>query len=74
VYDVDGDGVVGPEDLEIVLRQLGGSSLSDPQIRDMVQRVMREAGASPEGITRGEFEAALGGLPLQMSVAFPTPT
>lgn len=28
VYDVDGDGLVGREDMEIILRQLGGSSLT----------------------------------------------
>ena len=28
VFDVDSDGVVSPEDLELMVRQLAGSSLS----------------------------------------------
>ena len=42
VYDVDADGIVSSNDLEIILRQLVGSTLSEEKIDALVQKAMNE--------------------------------
>jgi len=42
VYDVDADGIVSRNDLEIILRQLVGSTLSEDKIDGLVQKAMNE--------------------------------
>lgn len=42
VYDVDADGIVSRNDLEIILRQLVGSTLSEEKIDALVQKAMNE--------------------------------
>ncbi len=49
VWDVDGDGRISQEDLEHVLRQRAGSSLSEGELRAVAQRVLREAGVEAGG-------------------------
>ena len=49
VWDVDGDGRISLEDLEHVLRQRAGSSLSEIDLRAVAQRVLREAGVEAGG-------------------------
>jgi hypothetical protein len=42
VYDVDADGIVSRNDLEIILRQLVGSTLNEEKIDALVQKAMNE--------------------------------
>ena len=42
VYDVDADGIVSRNDLEIILRQLVGSTLSEEKIDALVHKAMNE--------------------------------
>lgn len=67
---MDGDGTVSPEDIEMIVRQLGGSSLSDADIKDVVARVLAEAGAPEGGLSRAHFAAVLEGCSLSMEIGF----
>jgi len=58
VYDSDGDGLVSADDLELMLRQLAGSSLSDGDIKALVSRAMQQAGVE-QGLTREHFGDSL---------------
>jgi Ca2+-binding EF-hand superfamily protein len=62
VYDVDGDGLVSREDLQIMLRQLGGSTLSDDDVDALIAKAFAEAGvaASRPGLDEAAFRAAMG--------------
>ncbi len=51
-------GVVTYDDMQIMLRQLAGSSLSDEDINALVKRALSEAGA-PHGLTLQQFQATL---------------
>ncbi|KAF8055750.1 CNB1 [Scenedesmus sp. PABB004] len=71
-YDVDGDGLVTRDDLQIMLRQLAGSSLSDDDIGGLVSRALAEAG-SPGGLTLQAFRDTLAPADLGgMVVSVPT--
>jgi serine/threonine-protein phosphatase 2B regulatory subunit len=59
VYDVDGDGLICPEDLELVLRQLGGSALSEAELQQVVSQVFEEVGAPASGMDVEHFSKAL---------------
>mmetsp|Transcript_14457 Transcript_14457/g.43727 ORF Transcript_14457/g.43727 Transcript_14457/m.43727 type:complete len:178 (-) Transcript_14457:4154-4687(-) len=60
VYDMDGDGAVSREDLELILRQLAGTSFSDEQVKEAVQQALQEAGRADAGeLTLPDFEKAL---------------
>jgi len=67
VYDVDGDGVVSREDMSAVLRQLGGASLSESAVQQLIDRAFAEAakagagsgGGNGEGLRPADFAAAL---------------
>ncbi|KAL4424997.1 hypothetical protein ABPG77_002882 [Micractinium sp. CCAP 211/92] len=71
VYDVDGDGAISEEDMEIVLRQLAGSSLSDDELKSIIAKVMRSAGVGERGLTFPEYKAALEGLEVDLHVEVP---
>lgn len=71
VYDVDGDGAISEEDMEIVLRQLAGSSLSDAELKSIIAKVMRSGAASERGLTFPEYRAALEGLEVDLHVDTP---
>lgn len=58
MYDSDGDGVVSADDMELMLRQLAGSTLSDGEVRILVSMALKQAGAE-KGLTREQFSAAL---------------
>lgn len=58
VYDVDGDGLVTRDDMQIMLRQLAGSSLNDDDINCLVSRALQEAD-SPQGLTLQAFRNTL---------------
>uniref|UniRef100_A0A7S3QKT9 EF-hand domain-containing protein n=1 Tax=Dunaliella tertiolecta TaxID=3047 RepID=A0A7S3QKT9_DUNTE len=75
VYDVDGDGLIGREDMALMLRQLAGSSLSEEDLGDIVTKAFQEAG--PAALARGgldfeDFQAALADVDLDpMAVEMP---
>ncbi|WIA16114.1 hypothetical protein OEZ86_007621 [Tetradesmus obliquus] len=72
VYDVDGDGLVTHDDMQIMLRQLAGSSLSDDDIAWVVRKALQEAG-SPQGLSLEAFKATLHAEDLAgMTVTVPT--
>lgn len=71
VYDVDGDGAISEEDMEIVLRQLAGSSLSDEELKSIIRKVMKNAAASDRGLTFAEYRAALEGQEISLHVEVP---
>lgn len=74
VWDADGDGALSAEDVELTLRQLGGSALGDGEVRALVARVFEAAGAAGKmdvGLTFKQFERALEGAPVKLSVDVP---
>lgn len=65
-------GVVTFDDMQIMLRQLAGSSLSDEDINSLVKRALAEAGA-PHGLTLQKFKETLSAQELAgMVVEVPT--
>lgn len=66
-----GDGAISEEDLEIVLRQLAGSSLAAGELRSIIAKVLRGAAASERGLTFPEYKAALEGVELDLHVEVP---
>ncbi|GBF88100.1 calcineurin subunit B [Raphidocelis subcapitata] len=72
VFDVDGDGLVSPDDMHVMLRQLAGSTLTDDDIGALIARGLDGAG-SPRGLTLQGFKAALAGRDLgAMEVVVPS--
>lgn len=51
-------GLVSYDDMQIMLRQLAGSSLTDDDIAALVRRALAEAG-SPSGLSLQAFKDAL---------------
>lgn len=66
-----GDGVVTEEDMELIMRQAGGASLGDAEVRTLIERVMASAGARENGMTFPVFAAALQGAAIDLSVDVP---
>ena len=70
--DVDGDGVVGRDDLLHVLRQMAGTHLDDRELERVASAILAEAaagGASPRGVTPD----VLGGAGSADALAFAIP-
>lgn len=57
--------------MEIVLRQLAGSSLSDDELHSIVARVLRAAADPQRGLTFAEYRAALEGVGAELHVDVP---
>lgn len=65
-------GVVTFDDMQIMLRQLAGSTLSDDEINTLVRRALAEAKA-PQGLTLEAFKSTLSAQELSgMVVEVPT--
>lgn len=71
IWDVDGDGIVSKEDMELIVRQAGGSSLTDSEVTAIVARVFEKAGAGERGLDLPEFKAALERAPVGLHVEIP---
>jgi len=71
IWDVDGDGVVSKEDMELIVRQAGGSSLTDNEIAAVVGRVFEKAGAGERGLDLPQFKLALERTPVGLHVEIP---
>ena len=59
VYDIDGDGVISRDDMELMLRQLAGTSPSEEDLSQIVSRTFQDAGAGPSGMTFEQFARVL---------------
>lgn len=72
IWDVDGDGVVSKEDMELLVRQTGGSALGDDEVERLVARVFEKAGVGADkGLLLPEFRAALEGAQVGLHVEVP---
>ena len=60
-------GVISSDDMQLMLRQLGGSSLSDEEVASLVERTLREAGG-PRGLDLSAYKQALGAADLSHMV------
>ena len=69
VFDADGDGRVGREDVDLTLRALVGASLTEDDITAAVDAVLEGAGAG--GLTLDDFASALAWRELAMAVDIP---
>lgn len=69
VFDADGDGRVGREDVDLTLRALVGASLTEDEVAAAVDAVLE--GAGPAGLTLDDFSAALSRRELAMAVEIP---
>lgn len=72
IWDVDGDGVVSKDDMELLVRQAGGSALSDEEVDRLIETVFEKAGvARDRGLRLPEFRAALEGAQVGLHVEVP---
>jgi serine/threonine-protein phosphatase 2B regulatory subunit len=70
IWDVDGDGVVSKDDVELIVRQSGGASLSDDEV-EHVALACHTAGSGGDGLTFRDFEALLEGSNMGLCVDVP---
>ena len=59
VYDIDGDGVISRDDMELMLRQLAGTGPSEEDLSQIVSRTFQDAGAGPSGMKFERFARVL---------------
>ncbi|EIE23968.1 EF-hand [Coccomyxa subellipsoidea C-169] len=71
LFDVDNDGILSPADLELMIRQLAGSSLSEEDVKLVMEMALKEANASDAGLTFEDVAKALEGSELRMEVEMP---
>jgi len=71
IYDVDGDGIVSASDMQLVLRQLAGSSISDSQIKSLIAQVESAAEGWEGGLKLDQFAKALEGCEICMEADLP---
>ena len=75
VWDVNGDGVVCREDMELVIRQAGGIYLTDEEIEQVIENVMKDAGEGVDregGLTFSMFCDAMKDARIGLSVHVPS--
>jgi len=68
---LSGDGVVSKEDMELIMRQAGGASLTDVEIKSLIDNVFHEAGSRENGLTLPVFSASLKGINVGLAVEVP---
>ncbi|GMH33815.1 hypothetical protein BSKO_01649 [Bryopsis sp. KO-2023] len=68
VFDMDGDGVVSRDDLDLMLRQLAGTTLTDEEIAQFVDMAFKEANGS---LSKQLCHDVLSNQDLSMDVDFP---
>ncbi|KAH7618847.1 putative Calcineurin subunit B type 2 [Nannochloris sp. 'desiccata'] len=71
IWDVDGDGIVSKEDMDLIVRQAGGSTLTDNEVAAVVGRVFENAGAGEKGLDLPQFKSALERTPVGLLVEIP---
>ncbi len=71
IWDVDGDGIVSKEDMQLIVRQAGGTSLTDNEVSAVVDRVFENAQAGERGLDLPEFKVALERAPVGLHVEIP---
>ncbi|KAI9365941.1 calcineurin subunit B [Zopfochytrium polystomum] len=70
VYDVDGDGLIGASDLRTVLKLMVGKSISDEEVRVLVDQTIADADTVDRdgSISFDEFKRALFSADLEKSL------
>ncbi|KAI9321134.1 hypothetical protein DFJ73DRAFT_876795 [Zopfochytrium polystomum] len=70
VYDVDGDGLIGASDLRTVLKLMVGKSISDEEVRVLVDQTIADADTVDRdgSISFEEFKRALFSADLEKSL------
>jgi hypothetical protein len=64
--------MISEEDMELVMRQMGGNSLGAEESRELVRRVMRTAGvAAGSGMSFPQYRTALEGVEIHLGVEVP---
>lgn len=58
VYDTDGDGIISRDDMQIMLRQLAGSSVTDEDLQLVIDKALTQTD-SPNGLDIAAFSRAL---------------
>eukprot|EP00884_Botryococcus_braunii_P015538 jgi/Botrbrau1/2668/Bobra.0203s0015.1 len=71
IYDVDGDGIVSADDLELMVRMLAGKSLSEELVKAIVTKALSEASNPARGLLLDDFRTALQNSKLDCQVEFP---
>jgi len=66
IYDVDGDGIVTASDMQLILRQMAGSTLSSDQVKHLINQVEKECGGWEGGLRLPNFIQALEGREITM--------
>ena len=60
VYDVDEDGYISCDDLEMILKMLVGDNIQEHVLRGLVEKVVQDADTDGDGrISRDEFNGAI---------------
>jgi len=72
IYDVDGDGLISASDINLMLRQLAGSALSDNQIKAIISQVESQAAGWEGGLSLEAFIETLNGREIVMEADTPT--
>lgn len=72
IWDVDGDGFVSSEDMELIIRQAAGSSLTSGEVDCLVKTVLKTAGGDKcSGLELKDFHAALKNAHVGLLVEIP---
>lgn len=72
IWDVDGDGLVSGEDMELIIRQAAGSSLTSGEVDCLVKTVLKTGGGEKcSGLELKDFQSALEGASIGLLVEIP---
>ena len=71
IWDVDGDGVVSASDIELIVRQAAGASLSDDELKELASKVAQQ-GSFDDGLTLQDFQDVLSDSNAVLGVDIPT--
>lgn len=72
VWDVDGDGIVSASDIELIVRQAGGASMNDEEVRQLASTVAEQARYSDRGLTIQDFQDVLKDSDATLCVEIPS--
>lgn len=67
-----GDGTISVEDMQVTLRQLAGSSMTDEDLDKLTAKVFAAAKVGNKGMKLPEFTVALDGVNIALNVDVPS--